>query len=395
MSMAEQVDAAERRQGDEARSAELKQALEVQLGVTVKEIAVGAIVADPSQPRRLFKAEDLDGLAKSIERNGLLQEPGVVPVEADSVGRPTKYRILWGERRWRAVQRLGRETIRCKVIERGTEGDRERLKTMERQWAENADRVDLSPLEEAIAINDAVTILQRLEPETPVGTLIERVAAERGVNGQVGRNLVALLKTPRSLQDAVLEQRLSKEVAFELTRHWNRMVKDNDISGAVKRGLQCRELVARFATERGLEFGVAISPFAEATAQDPKIVRATLKKADDAERSVAIKFSTVVDRAVKRQWTTQKARAALSGRSGVGADAETGPEPLFEYGGKGTQERLTIHLDRVRSPDASPESLAELASKLRVLLSEIEARPPQLAVVAAAGENGTVTEAEA
>ncbi len=66
----------------------------------LREIAVGAISANPYQPRRTFDEDALAELTSSIEASGLLQ-----PIVVRPVG--NRYELIAGERRWRAVQRLG------------------------------------------------------------------------------------------------------------------------------------------------------------------------------------------------------------------------------------------------------------------------------------------------
>ena len=54
------------------------------------------------------------------------------------------------------------------------------------------------------AIQDAADLEGKLRPDVPPGEIVEKIAGERGLNGIVARNLVALLKTPRSLQSALM-----------------------------------------------------------------------------------------------------------------------------------------------------------------------------------------------
>ena len=107
---------------------------------------------------------------------------------------------LWGERRWRASRLAGLAALRRKVLPRPDELAIEQLRTKERQWAENMEREGLSPVEEAIAIQEAAELEQKLRPDAALGDLVEKVGTERGLHQTVARNLVALLKAPRSLQ---------------------------------------------------------------------------------------------------------------------------------------------------------------------------------------------------
>jgi ParB family transcriptional regulator, chromosome partitioning protein len=66
----------------------------------LRELPVGAIRPNPFQPRREFSEEALEELAESIKASGLLQ-PVVVRARGGS------WELVAGERRWRAVQKLG------------------------------------------------------------------------------------------------------------------------------------------------------------------------------------------------------------------------------------------------------------------------------------------------
>jgi hypothetical protein len=203
---------------------------------------------------------------------------------------------------------------------------------------------------------------------------VEKVGAERGLNGIVARNLVALLKTPRCLQSALMERAIGREVGFELGRHWNRMVTDNELHGPAKRQIQFRKLVEAWAGSQGMELDAhAIAAYAAETFQDPKIVKATCRKAEQSQQTVLERFSAIVARAEKEKWTVAKARAALAERRRAGNDwSNPKPLPCFEQAGEG-KTRLTIYLDRVRDPAlATSEALGGLLAVLRDIVSEIE-----------------------
>src|ERR687887_513929 len=130
----EMLASAEDRQRDRERAAQLLGQAEQALGVVVKEIALDDIEPDPGQPRRVFDEEKLATLAASIRKYGLLQEPGVVAIAADAAGLPTRFRIIWGERRWRATRIAGLQTLRGKVLPRADDPAAEQLRTKENTW---------------------------------------------------------------------------------------------------------------------------------------------------------------------------------------------------------------------------------------------------------------------
>jgi ParB family chromosome partitioning protein len=107
-------------------------------GATFAELPVGAIRPNPKQPRSVFDEDALDELVGSIREVGVLQ-PVVVRAVEDG------YELIMGERRWRATQAAGLDTI--PAIVRQTE-DSDLLRDA---LLENLHRSQLNPLEEAAA----------------------------------------------------------------------------------------------------------------------------------------------------------------------------------------------------------------------------------------------------
>jgi ParB family chromosome partitioning protein len=339
----------------------------------VEEIPIDAVEPDPAQPRRAFDEEKLRALAESIQRHGLLQEPGVVAVYGGST--PLRYRLVWGERRWRACALAGLKTVRCRVLPWVGEGAEHELRLKDKQWAENMERESLSPIEEAIAIQDAVELRRRSDPSAPEGDLAEKVGAERGLNGTVARQLLGLLRAPRSLQKAMLGRDLGREVGFEVARYWNKLVAQDEEQWALRREIQFRNLVLAWAAARGLEPDAAtMAKYAAETFQDPKVVKATCQKADQAGRKLVERFDAVVARAVREKWTVSKAKSRLRDRGRLEPDAAETPEPkpLFERAGKGSDARLVVHVGRLHDPNtAAAPALTELLAILDPLTRDV------------------------
>jgi len=107
-------------------------------GAVFAELPVGSIRPNPRQPRSVFDEDALDELVGSIQEIGVLQ-PVVVRAVDDG------YELIMGERRWRATQAAGLETI--PAIVRQTE-DADLLRDA---LLENLHRSQLNPLEEAAA----------------------------------------------------------------------------------------------------------------------------------------------------------------------------------------------------------------------------------------------------
>ena len=102
------------------------------------ELKIAEVMPDEEQPRREFKAEQLEALAGSIREHGVLQP--IVVVKMDG-----KYKIVAGERRWRASKLAEKETIPAIVR---TLDDQNRL---ELSLIENVQREDLNAIETATA----------------------------------------------------------------------------------------------------------------------------------------------------------------------------------------------------------------------------------------------------
>jgi ParB family chromosome partitioning protein len=105
----------------------------------VQKLPVNKIVPNKEQPRQKFDDEALKELASSIKRHGILQ-PLVVTPAGD------RYRIVAGERRWRAAQLAKLASVPA-IVRTLRE-----LEELELALVENVQRVDLSPLEQAVSI---------------------------------------------------------------------------------------------------------------------------------------------------------------------------------------------------------------------------------------------------
>ncbi|WP_176737431.1 ParB/RepB/Spo0J family partition protein [Micromonospora citrea] len=106
----------------------------------LRTIPVGKIEADPDQPRKQFTEEELAELAASMKKLGQLQ-----PVAVRKLAKAGTYRLVVGERRWRAAQQGGIEELAAMVWEMDDEA------AFIAQVAENVNRQDMTAMEEAAA----------------------------------------------------------------------------------------------------------------------------------------------------------------------------------------------------------------------------------------------------
>lgn len=155
----------------------------------VQKIAVEDLEANPNQPRQHFDKSALDQLAESIKNHGVLQPLVVSPLKDG------KYAIIAGERRWRASQLAGLKKV--PTIVRTTK----ELEQLEIAIVENVQRVDLSPLEQAVSI-------ERLHQQ--FNMTYESIAKRLGKATSTVNNVVRLLQLPEAARTALQEQKISE-----------------------------------------------------------------------------------------------------------------------------------------------------------------------------------------
>lgn len=156
---------------------------------TVAEIEMERIIPNPGQPRTLFDEEALQELAQSITRLGVIQPITVKRLEhADTTVSPAEFMIISGERRFRASQLAGLDSIPAYVREANDQT------ILEMALVENIQREDLGAIEVALS-------LQRLIEEC---ALTQEVLAERvGKKRSTITNYIRLLKLPAQVQSAL------------------------------------------------------------------------------------------------------------------------------------------------------------------------------------------------
>ena len=154
-------------------------------GVRFAEILVTDIHPNRKQPRSVFDEDDMAELVHSVREIGVLQ-PIVVRTSTEKGGEP--YELVMGERRWRAVQAAGLETIPA-IVRDTTDDD-----LLRDALLENLHRSQLNPLEEAAAYQ------QLLED---FGTTHEQLADRIGRSRPQVSNTLRLLKLPPLVQRRV------------------------------------------------------------------------------------------------------------------------------------------------------------------------------------------------
>jgi ParB family transcriptional regulator, chromosome partitioning protein len=156
-------------------------------GQAVRDLSVSEIDPNPYQTRNHFDEQALNELAASILVNGVVQ-PIVV---RSNNGR---YQLIAGERRWRAVQKIGREFVPAIIKQVSNE------QAMEMTIVENLQREGLNPMEEARAFDRLSREFNLTQEEMSQRTGKDRVSIS---------NLIRLLRLPESVQQSIEKGELS------------------------------------------------------------------------------------------------------------------------------------------------------------------------------------------
>ena len=154
----------------------------------LRDIAVKDIIPDEDQPRRKFDESQLNALADSIRENGVVQ-PIVVVKEG------SKYKIVAGERRWRASKIAGMEKI--PAIIRTLDAQ----KRLELSLIENVQREDLNPIEIA-------TVYAKFRTQFNLSNA--EIAKRVGKSESAIVNTTRLLNLPDDAKRAMVEHGLSE-----------------------------------------------------------------------------------------------------------------------------------------------------------------------------------------
>ena len=155
---------------------------------TLRDIKLDDIIPDKNQPRREFNETQLAALADSIRENGVVQ-PIVVVKEGD------KYKIVAGERRWRASKIAGLDKIPSIVRTLDAQ------KRLEISLIENVQREDLNPIEIA-------TVYAKFRNQFNLSNA--EIAKRVGKSESAVVNTTRLLNLPDNAKHAMVEHKLSE-----------------------------------------------------------------------------------------------------------------------------------------------------------------------------------------
>jgi len=202
-------------------------------------LPIDRITPNPDQPRQVFDEDGLESLAASIREVGLIN-PLTVRVDPQD---PEGYRIVSGERRFRAFQLLHRHEMPAIIL------DLTEIKALEITIVENIQRKDLNPIEEAYAYRQLLELS---------GHTQEMLADKFQMSRSQITNQLRLLRLPEDVRELIIAGKIG-------AGHGRALLKSDDPSGlagqVVARDLTVRqtENLVKASAEKG-ETGRAAKP---------------------------------------------------------------------------------------------------------------------------------------
>ncbi|MED3643742.1 nucleoid occlusion protein [Caldifermentibacillus hisashii] len=161
----------------------------------IVKVPVEQIIPNRFQPRTIFDEEKIDELARTIHTHGMIQPIVIRQLDHD------QYEIIAGERRYRAIKKLGWEYVPS-IIK-----DMNDKQTASIALIENLQREELTPIEEAIAYNQLIEIHELTQ---------EALAQRLGKSQSTVANKLRLLKLPQPIQEALLSKTITERHARAL-----------------------------------------------------------------------------------------------------------------------------------------------------------------------------------
>ncbi|MCY4113859.1 MAG: ParB/RepB/Spo0J family partition protein [Chloroflexi bacterium] len=187
-----------------------------------RSVPVSSIEANPRQPRQGIGEGELEGLAESIRRHGVLQ-PVMVSARDDHPGR---YYLVAGERRWRAARLAGLSEVPATIV---TVDGRQQL---ELALVENLQRTDLDPLDRSQAYR---VLLEEF------GLTQEGVAEALGVSRPSVANALRLLNLDEASLNALRASEISEGHARALLSVSDVSARSRLLAAIKEQGLSVRE----------------------------------------------------------------------------------------------------------------------------------------------------------
>ena len=286
------------------------------------EVDIDLLAPNDHQPRLMLDEDRLGELAGSIKANGIIQ-PILVRRTGDT------YRIIAGERRWRAAQRAG--LLRVPVVIRDVPEGSER-QMLELALVENLQRENLNPVDEALAY-------QRLADD--FGLTQEQIAAAVGKDRTSVANYLRLLRLPEEVRGNLAAGGLSMGHARALLA----------LPDALSQRRAARDVISKLLSVRDTE-ALVKKLTAPPRAPQPEPGRPPTdvhtRAAEDRMRFALGTKVRIVRRGGPRKRTVQSESAGrVPERRDLGGTIE------IDFGSESELHRLFEHLTDARSPDSN------------------------------------------
>lgn len=194
-------------------------------GDEVKQIPVANITTSPYQPRTIFDDAKIDELCQTIKTHGVIQ-PIVVRL------RDGKYEIIAGERRWRAVSRLGLATIPA-IVREFNDSQAASIALIE-----NLQREGLTSIEEAIAYQKLLDLHSLTQ---------ESLAQRLGKSQSTIANKIRLLQLPEEIRQALMNRQLTERHARALLPLQEQEIQLRVMKEIIEKELNVKQTEARVA----------------------------------------------------------------------------------------------------------------------------------------------------
>lgn len=211
----------------------------------LKHLKLDDIVRDEEQPRREFNQEAIEALASSIKEHGVLQP--IVVTKEDG-----KYKIVAGERRWRAAKIAGLDKIPAIIR---TLDSQNRL---ELSIIENAQREDLNAIELATAY---------AKLQTQFNLTAEEIGAKVGKSETSVNNTMRLLTLPDSVKKVMVKEKLTEGVMRPLIAKDEKTIK-KVLPKIVKEGWTARQVERYIAIHKPKSSTAAIKSIKQKKTED-------------------------------------------------------------------------------------------------------------------------------
>lgn len=196
----------------------------------IVELPLDKIIPNKNQPRNRFNEESLTGLAESIKEFGVIQ-----PIVVRRLDGEEKYEIVTGERRYRAIKKIGINTIPSIVVK-----DVDDRSSLEMALIENLHRDDLRPMEKAYTFKQLIDEFKITH---------EQLSKRIGKSRVSITNSLRLLSLPPEVQKLIDEEKISEGHARSILAIEGKEEKVKIANLIVKNGLSVRD-VERIAVKK-------------------------------------------------------------------------------------------------------------------------------------------------